>query len=82
MRKNKTLFIVVLLIISMVNGGDNVLKPMDNFDFALGVYSLKYFQPSRYGRYSYQGTPGENCISLLKPRAFEGTKHFTRFENN
>ena len=33
MRKNKTLFIVVLLIISMVNGGDNVLKPMDNFDF-------------------------------------------------
>ena len=44
MRKKKTLFIVVLLIISMVNGGDNVLKPMDNFDFALGVYSLKYFQ--------------------------------------
>ena len=33
MRKNKTLFIVVLLIISMVNGCDNVLKPMDNFDF-------------------------------------------------
>ena len=55
---------------------------VDNFDYALGIYSLKYFQPSQYGRYSYQGTPGKNSISLLKPRVFEGTKNFTRFENN
>ena len=54
---------------------------VENFDYIFGIYTKKYFQPSRFGRYSYNGTKEENAISLMKPRTFDGTKKFVRFDN-
>ena len=52
-----------------------------DFDKALGIYTMKYFTPSRFGRNAYSGSIGENSISLLKLRSTDNSGNVTRFEN-
>ena len=42
--------------------------PINDFDYALGVYTQNYFKSTRYGRVPYTGTPEECSISLLQLR--------------
>ena len=46
---------------------------VDQCSLALGVYTAKYFQPSRYGRLGFSGQVSETSISLLKLESINGT---------
>ena len=54
---------------------------INDFDYALGIYTEKYFTPSFYGRIAYTGTPDENSISLLKLKNDEPGSNFTLMNN-
>ena len=50
---------------------------INDFDFALGIYTEKYFTPSFYGRVAYSHTIEENSISLLNLRSIEPDGYFS-----
>ena len=54
----------------------------DDFDKGLGIYSMKYFTPSRFGRNAYSGSDSENSISLLSLRSRCNSQYFTQYEND
>ena len=54
---------------------------IDDFDYALGIYTEKYFSPSYYGRLAYSRTPEENSISILKLRNYRTGNKFTFMDN-
>ena len=67
------------MILSWEPGYERLSK--SDFDKALGIYTMKYFIPSRFGRNAYSGSVGENSISLLKLRSPDNSGNATRFEN-
>jgi|GEM_PF-618563 len=51
----------------ILNWEPNIMNlTVDQCNLALGVYTAKYFQPSRYGRIGFSGQVSETSISLLK----------------
>ena len=49
----------------------------ENFDYALGIYTDKYFSGfGKYRRSSFGGTVGETSISLLNPKATANSSNF------
>ncbi|MBT3635137.1 MAG: hypothetical protein HN528_12435 [Candidatus Marinimicrobia bacterium] len=53
-------------------------------DYALGIYTEKYFEKSSIGNLHYMGTPNEQTMSIIKPIAFDDSDSFqivTRLDN-
>ena len=50
---------------------------IEDFDYALGIYTDKYFRGfGRFRRSSFGGTVEETSISLLNPKAIANSKNF------
>jgi hypothetical protein len=54
---------------------------INDFDYALGIYSYRYFTPSYYGRLAFSGTQDESSISLLKLRKNVPGDNFSYINN-
>ena len=54
---------------------------INDFDYALGIYTDRYFTPSYNGRLAYTGTQDESSISLLKVRDNITRDNFTYMNN-